>query len=138
MREIIFRGRTETGLWIEGDLWQYPTGTKAIRCDALGHTVPVDPETVGQYTGLEDKNGIRIFEGDIISAVLVDGIHKGFRWPNKQVAFHDGSFVLYDGKHENIPLGSFAPSVQLEVIGNIHHYDPELMGGATCMSMKEG
>lgn len=82
MRKIIFRGRKKGGLeWFEGDL-SYLVHDKR-ECYIFppdGYNSPewyeVDPATVGQYTGLKDKNGTKIFEGDILSVRDRDGEYR--------------------------------------------------------------
>ena len=80
-REILFKAkRTDNGEWVEGYLWSKRT---------IGYTSPVgntdeiviDPETVCQYTGLTDKNGKKIFEGDILRIAKKSDGMGGYYFP---------------------------------------------------------
>ena len=126
MREILFRGkRTDNGEWETGSLVIIRDGCsdkKVFLADKMtGYHTPVIPETVGQYTGLTDKNGVRIFEGDIVSLVKHDGlIYK--------VVYVPCRYELVNSKGVNCFVLDIYKSENIEVIGNIHD-NSELLGG---------
>lgn len=129
MREILFRGRGNRGKWVEGFYTPISTGHDGMKDAIITGTdrncfipVIVIPETIGQYTGLTDKNGKNIFEGDIVSTSKED--ERGVvRWEDS-----DAAYVI--GCDDNIDL-SFLENLwgrDVEVIGNIHD-NPELAEG---------
>lgn len=124
MREILFRAKpNNSNEWVYGDLTSHrtvsPKNGKFIHCKdkitGQWGNFRVKSETIGQYTGLCDKNGKKIFEGDIL---LVSGVQKVV------VSFEDGLFVV---SHYAINLLK-ERTLESEVIGNIHD-NPELLGG---------
>lgn len=127
MREILFRGKilySASGLWIIGDLRQCPSGARSIKANNMFPFVEVDPNTVGQFTGLTDKNGRKIFEGDIVRLDIAGIIF------NAVCKFHSGSFGLvwhYMGAERWQAFTSIC-HVEYEVIGNVYD-NPELMEG---------
>lgn len=165
MREILFRGKSaDYGKWVEGDLihnwiegleeetriamfdFDYNKGTE-INGEAIYN---VYPDTVGQYTGLTDKNGVKIFEGDIFkfndevweSYYTACGTeYDSYEVKNYGVVGFDEDrscfdFVQYKFNensveadlHENYDI-EFADFIsELEVIGNIYD-NPELLKG---------
>lgn len=126
MREIKFRGkRTDNGEWVVGDLTRYSNVKSIIVVDFIEGEEPwVFSETVGQYTGLKDKNGKEIYEGDIAG----QNGHWSFI-----VEFDNGSFrlnpvdIVQSRNWEHKPLTNKWLLTGFEVIGNIHD-NPELLG----------
>lgn len=156
MRDIEFRGkRTDNGEWVEGYYAHLHKTTYCVKEDCDAHPenelhrmifereqdwglpnyhlqVDVDPETVGQYTGLKDKNGTKIFDGDIVLVPYIDLIFK-CTWDDTSlseraiVRYVDGMFYV-----EYIESGDkFTLSVMkghMKIVGNIYD-NPELLGG---------
>ena len=126
MREILFRGkRTDTKEWIEGIAFPHDNDKVAMFSQhpmfgiLLGDEV--DPETVGQFTGLTDKNGKKIFEGDIIE----DNIEYE---SNRYVINYLPYYARFSAVKPNNVFCVFAYQ-RGEVIGNIYD-NPELLGDA--------
>ena len=124
MREILFRGKDIKGNWYEGLLCHNKKKDEWYISNKAG--VPtayqVRPETIGQYTGLNDKNGVKIFEGDTVR--YGDTIHKVVFEQRNGTAY----FGLVYSPIETLPFGHYQDLRQLEVIGNIYG-NPELIGG---------
>lgn len=131
MREILFRGKREdNGEWVYGYYYTQiitHAGNRKSR-DHFMRTeqnirYEVDPDTIGQYTGLQDKNGVKVFEGDIISAY--NGRIKGPVIFDKRGL----AFGVPNGPNEIYQFSmNFLESKDIKVIGNIHD-NPELLGG---------
>lgn len=126
MREYLFRGKMiANGNWSEGNLLVTKQGC-CITPDAtvLGSYGAVEPETVGQYTNMLDKNGRKIFEGDIIDfsdRSYSDG-YGVVRYDAEGTEFE----FVYDDHYEG--LGRCYYPEDVEVIGNIYD-NPNLVRG---------
>ena len=127
MREILFRGKhSEKSRWDFGDLYTnngkaYITLRDTIRGErVLGEVIP---DTVGQFTGLIDKNGKPIFEGDIVKLRLLAA---KMEWKGV-CEYRNGAFGLawqYAGQRYSTFAGTC--NAEYEVLGNIHD-NPEMM-----------
>ena len=106
MREILFRGkRKDNGEWVYGDLVHWADGM--IKIETIYDEWEIIPETLGQFAGLLDKNGTKIYEGDIVKEPY------GLGWEGI-VIFEKGQFIVDIGSRW-IPMWEY-----IEVIGNIH------------------
>ncbi len=139
MREILFRGkRLDNGEWVYGYLIKHPSAVGFtndspwyIEVPPKGpndnsHIYNVDPGTVGQYTGLTDKNGVKIFEGNIVKD------SKG-KVGYAQFLIQEAGYVIVwktcDTRMGHRNRGSrYDSDTSLEVICNIHD-NPELLEG---------
>lgn len=146
MREIIFRGKHIDGYgWETGDLIHngddrftmtfiggiavsHDTHTDEISFD--GHWLAeVDPATVGQYTGLKDRNGVRIFEGDIFRCKDARGYVRFGTYASAYSSgdTHVGFFIEWIvDRMLRIDLAFWTNQREIEVGGNIHD-NPELL-----------
>ena len=122
MREILFRGkRADNGEWVYGSLIternMFDGNLMTMHIQDIEEPYDdnlIDDETVGQFTGLTDKNGVKVFEGDIVR--IFDGEYCSvvIKYSNEQ-----GSFTVDDTS-----LHYWVSDI--EVIGNVHD-NPELL-----------
>ena len=127
MREILFRGKTVKEQWAYGLLAHIGNAWYISNKAGVATAYEVIPSTVGQYTGLKDKNGTKIFEGDIVQTnkfFLSVGLNA------KYVIEYDVEIACFIGTMQKGNVKHFTTfqndSDQFEVIGNIHD-NPELL-----------
>ena len=123
IREVIFRGkRTDNGEWVKGYLYithigAHEIGSYDAEINIERLTFDVIPETVGQYTGLTDNNGVKIFEGDIVDYISSDVIGNP----------KTGTIIVEDMTDYDTMI-YLNHSDELQIIGNIHD-NPEILKG---------
>ena len=125
MRNILFRGkRLDNGEWVYGSLVTF-NGFHVIvdHHTPNGDEVRVIANTVGQYTGLQDKNGKESWEGDLVMADTNDEDHPMSELPFV-IVFSDGAFCI--AEDEESPWAPIDTFMDMEVIGNIHD-NPDLL-----------
>lgn len=128
MREYLFRGkRKDNEEWVHGDLWCNPYGKRVVcivsPINNQGTTGgnEVDAETVGQYTGMVDKNGTKIFEGDICSFGDTDGGRT-----NYEICWIENRWIVRECGHSGVDELDLFFCKRSVVISNIYD-NPELL-----------
>ena len=116
MREILFRGKTKGGEWYFGFFIKRRGIANIFK---NGMLYEVESETVGQFTGITDKNGVKIFEGDIVQRGVITFSRGKF-----QGTYYDGSGDLAEDWEDDL-----YQERNIEVLGNIYE-NPELLQDA--------
>lgn len=119
MREIEYRGwDSHNKRWVYGLLLMDAKGHYRIQYDPMRFSVIVDPDSIGEYTGIKSENDKKIYEGDILTDKFESiGV----------VEWRDGAFVVNFGDVDVFQIvDCFDDSYQMWAIGNIHD-NPELL-----------
>lgn len=131
-REILFRGKSiGMDIWLYGKLFNYGlTAPSNVPCISVCVTTSwkeaynfyrVHPNTIGQYTGLKDKNGVKIFEGDVV--IIGEKL-------KAKVIYYDGAFRMQSEFSptpiDTTDMGYMMREFSVRIIGNVHD-NPELI-----------
>ena len=129
MREYLFRGkRVDNGEWVEGffvnlPLVHYNRTEPLITSGKTGASSEIDLSTVGQYTCMKDKNGKRIFEGDVVNFKTT-----AYSFERCYIRWHEKTAQFVVTEKNCIRTYPIDRDWEFEIIGNVHD-NPELLGG---------
>lgn len=146
MREIKFRGkRLDNGEWVYGNLVKYPKTEKWVPQSEIWffddegggeHYYIVNPTTVGQFTGLYDKDGNEIYEGDICKYSYINPMTREERTFVWKVEWSNGAYWLHSIDDSLQDTLLWIQHKEIEVIGNIYE-NPELLQKGGLVNMKK-
>jgi len=129
MREIKFRGQSIKRHWVTGSLSilkkKLDAADKGCYISSFAgvpFAYQVRPETVGQFTGLHDKNGVEIYEGD-----FVEFVNTSYKRVVGYIEFDDGEYKITNGDGNTSLRRAIRTDGYLEIVGNIYE-NPELPG----------
>ncbi|MDE6801309.1 MAG: hypothetical protein K2J06_00900 [Muribaculaceae bacterium] len=132
MRKIKFRGKNlKSGEWFYGNLYDKDTVGRTHICTTDRGCLCINPDTVGQFTGLTDCNGKEIYEGDIISWISAMGrsarrIQGVVVWDQNTMSWSIARDIAITRSYTQHEVSRLAGKSPVEVIGNIHD-NPELI-----------
>lgn len=128
MREIKFRGKQIDGEWVYGDLIResdnrfggqfFKIWVDTDDVEDEGELIRVDGSTVGQFTGLKDKNGVDIYEGKNSVKLIIKGCGEGLA----DIVMHEGKWCVYEPSQGFAPLFDLLNGNSTEIYSN-----PELL-----------
>ena len=134
MRDILFKAKTYNGEWVQGLLAHKDNKWYISNKEGMPFAFEVRPETIGQYTGLTDKNGNKIWENDIVE--LYD-TNNNYKW--KAIVKFGNPNATYNWGYQLYPIGQYKVNTDIllwvemedtgticEVIGNVFD-NPELL-----------
>lgn len=125
MREILFRGKRKAdGQWVLGAFCpKNSQGRPCIIDLTSGYWYPIDPETIGQWTDMVDKNGVKVFEGDVVESIFTKKAYTvcygSYTYINEYEE-EEYAWGWYNTDEDGFVTAFALPGEWAIVIGNIH------------------